>query len=113
MPVLSGILWIVNKDKLVVAGFTPGSQAKQAGVCCGDILRKVDGRDVLSMRVQGQKHPAGSLLLGAHASMVRVTVLRVDKDAKTVTSNPKLSEHIINVARLIPTGDAGYKTDTF
>ena len=47
---VTGILWINNKDKLVVAGFTPGSQAKQAGVVCGDILRKVDGRDVLKMK---------------------------------------------------------------
>ena len=47
---VTGILWINNKDKLVVAGFTPGSQAKQAGVVCGDILRKVDGMDVLKMK---------------------------------------------------------------
>jgi len=47
---VTGILWINNKDKLVVAGFTPGSQAKQAGVLCGDILRKVDGQDVLKMK---------------------------------------------------------------
>ena len=47
---VTGILWINNKDKLVVAGFTPGSQAKQAGVLCGDTLRKVDGQDVLKMK---------------------------------------------------------------
>ena len=28
----TGIMWLVNKDKLVAAGFTPGSQAQQAGV---------------------------------------------------------------------------------
>ena len=38
---------------------------------------------------------------------------QVDKHAKQVTTNPKLIEHIVNVARLVPTGDAGYKTDTF
>jgi len=46
----------VNKDKLVVAGFTPGSQAKQAGVTCGDILRKVDGKDVLSMKAEARDY---------------------------------------------------------
>jgi S1-C subfamily serine protease len=51
---VTGILWINNKDKLVVAGFTPGSQAKQAGVLCGDILRKVDGQDVLKMKSEVQ-----------------------------------------------------------
>ena len=55
--VCTGILWINNKDKLVVAGFTPGSQAKQAGVLCGDILRKVDGQDVLKMKSEVQAYP--------------------------------------------------------
>jgi len=50
--VCAGILWLVKKDKLVVAGFAPGSQAKQAGVICGDILQRVDGKDVLSMKAQ-------------------------------------------------------------
>eukprot|EP00277_Geminigera_cryophila_P003601 CAMPEP_0179415636 /NCGR_PEP_ID=MMETSP0799-20121207/6340_1 /TAXON_ID=46947 /ORGANISM="Geminigera cryophila, Strain CCMP2564" /LENGTH=184 /DNA_ID=CAMNT_0021188393 /DNA_START=171 /DNA_END=725 /DNA_ORIENTATION=- len=108
-----GILWLVNKDKLVVAGFTPGSQAKQASVTRGDVLRKVDDKDVLQMKAQGQKHPAGSLLLGPHASMVQLTLLRVDAHAKRITANPKLNEIVINVARLVPAGDAGYKTDTF
>jgi len=62
---------------------------------------------------QGQKHPAGSLLLGPHASMVQLTLLRVDAHAKRITANPKLNEIVINVARLVPAGDAGYKTDTF
>jgi len=30
-----------------------------------------------------------------------------------VTTNPKLIECVINVARLVPSGAAGYKTDTF
>ena len=54
--VCPGILWLVNKDKLVVAGFTPGSQAKQAGVTCGDILRKVDGKDVLSIKAEARHY---------------------------------------------------------
>jgi len=48
----AGILWLVNKDKLVVAGFMPGSQAKQASVTRGDVLRKVDDKDVLQMKAQ-------------------------------------------------------------
>ena len=38
---------------------------------------------------------------------------QVDKHARQLTTNPKLIEQIVNVARLVPTGDAGYKTDTF
>ena len=59
---VTGILWINNKDKLVVAGFTPGSQAKQAGVLCGDILRKVDGQDVLKMKSEVQAWPQAMLM---------------------------------------------------
>ena len=43
----------------------------------------------------------------------RALLEQVDKHAKQVTTNPKLIENIVNVARLVPTGDAGYKTDTF
>ncbi len=39
---------------------------------------------------------------------------QVDKHAREqLTSNPKLIENMFNVARLVPTGDAGYKTDAF
>ena len=50
---VTGILWImlINNN-----GFTPGSQAKPGGVLCGpgNILRKVDGQDVLKMKSEVQ-----------------------------------------------------------
>lgn len=42
----------MNNDKLVVAAFTPESQAKEAGVMSGDILRRVDGVDVLAVKAE-------------------------------------------------------------
>ncbi len=50
---MMGILWImlINNN-----GFTLGSQANPAGVLCGpgNILRKVDGQDVLKMKSEVQ-----------------------------------------------------------
>ena len=38
---------------------------------------------------------------------------QVDRNGKGLTSNTKLTEHSINVARLVEKGDDGYQTDGF
>ena len=45
--------------------------------------------------------------------MFCINTEQVDKDAPELMSNLKLIEIIANVARRVPTGDAGYKTDVF
>ena len=44
-----GILWLTRNSKLICAGFAPGSPAKAAGVKSGDILKSVDGADILQV----------------------------------------------------------------
>jgi len=47
-----GILWLTRNSKLICAGFAPGSPAKAAGVKSGDILKSVDGTDILQVFVE-------------------------------------------------------------
>ena len=44
-----GILWLTRNSKLICAGFAPGSPARAAGVKSGDILKAVDGTDILQV----------------------------------------------------------------
>lgn len=43
------MLWLIKKGKLIVTGFSPASAAKELGVKMGDILKSVDGHNVLFM----------------------------------------------------------------
>mmetsp|Transcript_61111 Transcript_61111/g.144220 ORF Transcript_61111/g.144220 Transcript_61111/m.144220 type:complete len:169 (+) Transcript_61111:214-720(+) len=63
-----GIVWLVQENQLIVAGFAPGSDAERAGVRAGDILQEVDGISAMSsIRRRGTdpaNHPAGKLMVG-------------------------------------------------
>jgi hypothetical protein len=48
-----------------------------------------------------------------HLECVNALHEQVDKHAQELSSNPKLIDIIVNVARRVPTGDTGYKTDAF
>ncbi len=47
-------MWLVRNNRLIVAGFDPDSSAKKAGLECGDILREVQGVEVIHERVNIQ-----------------------------------------------------------
>lgn len=50
LTLLVGILWILKNDKLVVSGFSAGSVANRVGIEIGDILKAIDGREVLHLQ---------------------------------------------------------------
>eukprot|EP00961_Rhodomonas_salina_P280771 3792766-Rhodomonas_salina.2 len=84
----TGIKWFVRNNKLVVAGFSKWSLADKIGVKHGDILRSVDGVDVLSLtrdededdEDEDGQHPAMGMLDGPYASTCELTMMRVDPD---------------------------------
>jgi len=74
-----GIRWFIRNNKLVVGSFSGWSVADKMGIKHGDILRAVDGVDVLHMvaDVNGD-HPAKELLKGVYGSKCKLHVMRVD-----------------------------------
>ena len=74
------IKWITKKNKMICAEFAHDSRAKDAGVRAGDILKAVDGTDILHMEVDEEtcEHTAGDLLLGKKGSMCELLLLRVE-----------------------------------
>jgi len=111
-----GVKWLIRNNKLVVGSFSGWSVADKMGVKHGDILRSVDGVDVLAMAVgEDGKHPAMKLLSGDYGTMCKLRVMRVDQDqvksmmagAKggtaggTGAAKLKLVEVSANVPRLI------------
>jgi len=100
-----GILWLTRNSKLICAGFAPGSPAKTAGVKSGDILKSVDGADILQMKVDGTtgKHAAGELMLGREGTECNLQLLRVqqtlDGDGK-----PKGTDQVtlIEISVIVP-----------
>jgi hypothetical protein len=50
-------MWQVRKETLVVAGFIPDSAAKASGLECGDVLKEVEGVDVINEQVNFQVIP--------------------------------------------------------
>jgi len=97
-----GILWLCRKNKLLVAGFAPGSLARTCGVKAGDILKSVDGRDVLGMTVDKRtgKHEAGILMGGTRGSECKLELLRVPPGSDATTA---LQHVVVNVPRVLPT----------
>lgn len=79
-----GILWLVRGNKLIVAGFSPDSQAREAGVLAGDILKAVDGYDFMKEKIDDKgRHRAGNLMLGAPKTMCRLVLLRLKPGQKS------------------------------
>lgn len=77
-----GVLWLIKKGKLIVTGFSPASAAKELGVKMGDILKSVDGHNVLFMVPDEEgHHEASKLLRGAEGSYCRLEMLRVKRQA--------------------------------
>lgn len=74
-----GIRWFIRNNKLVVGSFSGWSVADKMGVKHGDILRAVDGVEVLNMvaDIDGN-HPAKPLLRGVYGSKCALHLMRVD-----------------------------------
>lgn len=49
--ILPGIFWKVKNNKYIACSFGPDSVAKRVGVRPGDILRSVDGVDILGFQM--------------------------------------------------------------
>lgn len=102
-----GILWLTRNSKLIVAGFAPGSAARTAGVKSGDILKSVNGLDVLGMTVNKAtgKHEAGALMVGAFGSNCELELLRVPQavDGQSPDTQTTLQHVVAKVPRLLPT----------
>jgi hypothetical protein len=74
-----GIRWFIRNNKLVVGSFSGWSVADKMGVKHGDILRAVDGVEVLNMVADKDgDHPAKNLLRGIYGSKCALHLMRVD-----------------------------------
>ena len=74
-----GIRWFIRNNKLVVGSFSGWSVADKMGVKHGDILRAVDGVEVLNMTADADgNHPAKRLLSGVYGSKCFLHLMRVD-----------------------------------
>jgi len=75
-----GIKWFIRHNKLVVGSFSSWSVADKLGVKHGDILRAVDGHDILRLTPpeRGKRHPAEEMLNGAYGTMCELKLMRVD-----------------------------------
>ena len=74
-----GIRWFIRNNKLVVGSFSGWSVADKMGVKHGDILRAVDGVDVLNMVADEHgNHPAKEMLKGNYGSKCALSLMRVD-----------------------------------
>jgi len=74
-----GIRWFMRNNKLVVGSFSGWSVADKMGVKHGDILRAVDGVEVLNMAADSEgNHPARELLKGGYGSKCVLHLMRVD-----------------------------------
>jgi len=100
-------LWLTRNSKLIVAGFAPGSAARSAGVRSGDILKAVNGQDVLGLTVDKKtgKHEAGALMVGAYGSNCDLQLLRVPAATgdEAPSAQSKLQQVSCKVPRLLPT----------
>lgn len=104
-----GVHWLIRNHKLIVAGFDEGfRQENSAGtsgswtIQRGDILRCVNGTDVLAMKQlpgEGTCHEADNLLFGPAGSKVWLTMLRAQADSQS-TSTP-LMEYSVLVHRVV------------
>jgi hypothetical protein len=75
-----GIRWFIRNNKLVVGSFSRYSVADKFGMKHGDILRAVDGVEVLNMVADSNgDHPAKKLLSGVYGSKCKLHVMRVDQ----------------------------------
>ena len=116
-----GIRWFIRNNKLVVGSFSGWSVADKMGIKHGDILRAVDGVEVLNMVADADgNHPARELLKGVYGSKCKLHVMRVDAgQVKEMMNRPgaaagkeKLILHDVHVEipRLIasdPSGGSG------
>ncbi|KAJ1470236.1 hypothetical protein T484DRAFT_1980491, partial [Baffinella frigidus] len=76
-----GVKWLIRNNKLVVGSFSAWSVADKLGVKHGDILRSVDGADVLAMvSAPDGTHPAMRLLSGDYGSLCNLRFMRVDQE---------------------------------
>jgi len=76
-----GVKWLIRNNKLVVGSFSAWSVADKMGVKHGDILRSVDGADVLAMTVGPDgKHAAMRLLSGDYGTLANLRFMRVDQE---------------------------------
>mmetsp|Transcript_23075 Transcript_23075/g.47137 ORF Transcript_23075/g.47137 Transcript_23075/m.47137 type:complete len:154 (+) Transcript_23075:33-494(+) len=80
-----GLVWLVQNNQLVVAGFVRGSDAERAGVLAGDILLEVDGKSAVgSVHTGGDagRHPAGRMMAGPWGSPCLLKLSRVKDSAE-------------------------------
>mmetsp|Transcript_9873 Transcript_9873/g.19734 ORF Transcript_9873/g.19734 Transcript_9873/m.19734 type:complete len:342 (+) Transcript_9873:184-1209(+) len=81
-----GIWWKIKNHKFIVLRFALDSEAPSLGVRPGDILRSVDGVDVLDCETDSEgNHTADGLLCGKRGSACRLTFLRVAKKVSYVS----------------------------
>ena len=85
-----GIRWFMRNNKLVVGSFSGWSVADKMGVKHGDILRGVDGVEVLHMTADAHgNHPARQLLKGRYGSKCALHLMRVDAgQVKSMLNRP-------------------------
>ena len=113
-----GVHWLIRNHKLIVSGFDEGfRQENSAGtsgswtIQRGDILRCVNGTDVLAMKQlpgEGTCHEADNLLFGPAGSKVWLTMLRAQADSQS-TSTP-LIEYSVLVHR-VADGEMAIESD--
>mmetsp|Transcript_13247 Transcript_13247/g.31094 ORF Transcript_13247/g.31094 Transcript_13247/m.31094 type:complete len:340 (+) Transcript_13247:201-1220(+) len=73
-----GIVWVLKAGRLLVAGFNPRSTAHTLGVRSGDILKSVDGIEVLNLSTDFEgRHEAGELMVGREDTQCKLTLLRL------------------------------------
>mmetsp|Transcript_32931 Transcript_32931/g.66871 ORF Transcript_32931/g.66871 Transcript_32931/m.66871 type:complete len:268 (-) Transcript_32931:74-877(-) len=91
-PYSAGIVWLIRKGNLICAGFVDGSVAQKCGVWIGDILKSVDGFNVMTKKQQmtdaestakAEKTMAEALknMNGAYGSVCTLQLLRLRPSA--------------------------------
>ncbi len=79
-----------------------GGPAEEAGICPGDVLTHVEGKDVLTLGLDG----ASELMRGEENTSVKLTVLR-GKESKEYTVVRKSIQSPVAIGEMLP-GNVGY-----
>jgi len=96
-----GLRWLIRNHKMIVAGFDPGCLAKEKGVQKGDILRAIDGVDVLALKQREDgSHEAEALLLGELGTSCTMSLLR--PQAPDASGTVALSDFSAHLPRCLP-----------
>lgn len=95
-----GIYWKIKNNKFIVWDFGPGAMAKRFGVLPGDILRNINGVDILDFKADDNgHHPVDDLVLGKRGSVCTLSFLRALEVDPSGNGDAQLGEYTVTLRR--------------